>query len=92
MAQDCLNVRRPGYNALPALAKAGVIDGLVATLEHESPFCVAAAAGALGWAGYCKDGGQASMEASGAVPALVRLVKKQIPARTCEAEDPVFCR
>jgi hypothetical protein len=92
LLQDCLLDLEPGGDVLAALDRAGVIDALVATLEHESPFCVAAAAGALAWVGYCKDGGPALMEASGAVPVLVRVVKRQIPARDLETEEPVFCR
>jgi hypothetical protein len=82
----------PGSNTVAALGSAGVIDALVATLEHESPFCIAAAAGALAWVAKYRDGGPALVEASGGVPALVRVVKKQIPARDLESEHPLFCR
>jgi hypothetical protein len=92
MAQDCFKALKTGGKVLEAFDKAGVIDVLVATLEHDSPFCVAAAAGVLGWVGACRDGGQASLEASGAVPAPVCVVKRQTPARKCEMEDVVFCR
>ncbi len=77
---------------LGALADAGVIDLLVATLRHESPFCVAAAAGALAWLGHAQGGGQRLVEDSGAVPALVDVIRRSLPARNLEGELPVFQR
>jgi hypothetical protein len=60
---------------VPPLHKAGIVDTLVATLSHKSPHCVAAAAGNL----YVIDGlpgGQAVVGASGAIPALVGVLKR----------------
>lgn len=65
---------------LAAFKPAGGVDALVETLEHECPFCVAAAAEALGLVGKAVKGGQAAIEASGAVPALVHVIRKQLPA------------
>jgi hypothetical protein len=71
--------------------EAGVVDALVATLEHESPFCVAAAAGCLGSIGDI-EGGQAVLDASRAIPALVRVINRQFPANGLDGEMPMFRR
>jgi hypothetical protein len=88
--QDC--VSNDGEDLLAALDNAGIVDVLVAMLKHESPFCVAAASGALGFIGRSRDAGDTLMEASGAVPALVCVIKKQIPAGDLEVETAVFRR
>jgi hypothetical protein len=90
LVQDCLYVG--GCDLLRALGDAGVIDLLVATLKHESPFCVAAAAGALAWLGQAQGGGQGLVEESGAVPALVDVIRRSLPARNLEGELAVFQR
>lgn len=89
--QDCLKKFGSGDDFLAASGDVGIVDLLVATLKHESPFCIAAAAGALGWVGQ-KDGGNAALEVSGAIPALVRVIKRQIPACSLEGEMAVFRR
>jgi hypothetical protein len=58
------------------LKDGGIVDALVATLQHESPFCVAAAAGALALVGQAQGGGKASIQASGAIPALVHVIDR----------------
>jgi hypothetical protein len=60
---------------VPAIAKAGIVDALVAKLGHKSPHCVGAAAASL----YMIDGlpgGHALVGASGAIPALVRVLER----------------
>jgi hypothetical protein len=74
----------PGRDFVSALDSTGVVDTLVATLHHESPHCVAAAARALCPIGAIEGGGQALIEASGAIPALVRVIEKARPP-----SDPV---
>ncbi len=70
----------------------GVVDALVGTLEHESPFCVAAAAACLGLVGEIEQGGQAVLDASGAIPAIVRVIKRQLPTRALDGEMLMFRR
>ncbi len=76
---------------LGAIADAGVVDTLVATLQHESPFCVSAAAGALWNITLTPGGGKALIEASGAVAALVHVIIRGPPAADLEMEMSVFC-
>lgn len=78
-----------GGKLLAALNEAGAVDALVATLTRKSPFCVAAAAGALASVARAK-GGPAAIEASGAVPALVRVVNRRIPARDIQRASGKF--
>ncbi len=52
----------------------GIADALVAMLKHESRYCVAAAASTLQALGETPGGGHALVEASGAIPALVRVI------------------
>jgi hypothetical protein len=61
---------------MAALDDAAVIDALVATLQHDSPFCVAAAAGALGWVGQTPGVGKALLDARRAMPALVSVLEQ----------------
>jgi hypothetical protein len=77
---------------LEAFEDVGIVRTLVATLEHESPFCVAAAAGALGWVGKTPGVGTVSLESSGAMPALVGVIKRGIPAGNLEDVPGVFRR
>jgi hypothetical protein len=77
---------------LKVFEDAGIIRTLVATLQHQSPFCGAAAAGALGWVGKTPGVGTASLERSGAVPALVGVIKRGIPAGNLEDVRGVFRR
>lgn len=77
---------------LAAFQPAGSADALVEALEHESPFCVAAAAAALGLVGKAMRGGQAAIEASGAIPALVRVIKKKLPAQRVEGQMAMYRR
>ncbi len=58
---------------------AGVVHVLVDTLEDESPFCVAAAAGVLGFVARAEGRGQTLFAASGAIPALLRVIEREIP-------------
>jgi hypothetical protein len=57
------------------LGDAGVIPALVTTLKHESPYCVAAAATALGYVWREERVGKKLMEVSGAMPALLSVVQ-----------------
>jgi hypothetical protein len=83
--QDAL-VNEPGQY-LPA-----IVSALVAALERESPFCVAAAAGALHWIGCFNKGGQKLIESSGAIPALLGVIKTGISAANFEDQTALFRR
>ncbi len=72
--QECL--RKGGFNQIAPLRDAGVVDAVVASLQHDSPFCVAAAARALGAFGVYPQVGKAIIEASGAIPALVHVIQR----------------
>ncbi len=63
---------------MPALQEVDALEEIVNTLQHKSPFCVAAAAGALAWVGRFR-GGKAALEACGAIPALVPIITRQTP-------------
>ncbi len=80
----CLN--NPGPY-LPRIA-----DALVAALSHESAFCVAAAAGALRGIGDHKSVGQKLMEESGAVPALIGVIKADIQPVATENKTALYRR
>jgi hypothetical protein len=71
---------------------AGIVNALVATLQHDSPFCVAAAAGPLGWVAQARGGGKACIEASGAVPALVQVIARSLSPGNLEEETDLFRR
>jgi hypothetical protein len=78
-----------------ALVKAGIIKALVPTLYTDSPFRVAAAAGVLGCLPQIQ-GGYAAIEASGAVPALIKLIRERrvtaISPQQLQKEPAVFQR
>jgi hypothetical protein len=57
-----------------ALDHAAIVSALVATLKHESPLCVAAAAAALGRVAQTPGVGKAKIAASGAIPALLNVI------------------
>jgi hypothetical protein len=86
--QDCLNQAGGGF--LGAIADVGVVDTMVATLQHDSPFCVSAAAGALWRVSRNPGGGKALIEASGAVAALVHVIKRAPAPANLEMETGVF--
>ncbi len=70
---------------------AALVGSVVATLRHESPYCVAAAAALLNRVGtsvVCR----AWFEISGAIPALVRVVGRFIPPADREKERGLFRR
>ncbi len=73
-----------GRDFVVALDGAGVVDTLVAVLKWNSPYCVAAAAGALAAIGQTAGGGQALVDASPVVPALVRVLKTPLPPGDAE--------
>jgi hypothetical protein len=84
---------KPGDNLLSNLNAAGVIKALVSTLEHESPFCVAAAAGAL-WLVVATES-EAALEmfdSSGAIPALVRVIQRKLPPGDADEATGMFRR
>ncbi len=58
-------------NDNPGEKKPRIVNALVSALDRESPFLVAAAAGALAQVGDYKDVGQRLIENSGAIPALI---------------------
>jgi hypothetical protein len=65
-----------GRQFLAILKDAGFADTMVATLKTDSAYCVAMATAALGYIGAVRDGGQALIESSGAIPALVHVIKR----------------
>jgi hypothetical protein len=65
-----------GRDFLTILKDAGFADTMVATLKSDSAYCVAMAVSALGYIGAVRGGGQALIEASGAIPALVHVIKR----------------
>ncbi len=80
---------------MAAFAKAGVVKALVSTLSNDSPFRVAAVAGALGSLAQI-EGNHTALEASGAVPALVKLIRERrvtaVSPSELQKELPVFQR
>lgn len=93
-SQECLEESKQDCSALlDALHEARVVDALVATLKHKSPFCVAAAAGAL-WCLAETPGvrGRELVQASGAIAALVDVIKRQLPPGDPQREGGLFCR
>ncbi len=63
-----------------SLVDSGVIRAVVDTLEHKSPFCVAAAAAVLGVVARAPGGGgQVLLPTCGAGPALLRVIEKRLP-------------
>jgi hypothetical protein len=73
------------------LGDAGVVDALVATLEHHSPYCVAAAAAALGLFGKKTVLGKTFLEGSGAIPGLIRVIEELAPPAGPEDVLDIFC-
>jgi hypothetical protein len=62
----------------------GVVDAMIDAFEHDSPFCVAAAAACLGFVARASGNrGQALIEASGAIHELIRILE-----RAPKAGDP----
>ncbi len=64
---------------------------LVATLKHESLYCMAAAAVSLWLVGQIP-GGHAVIKASGAIPGLVGVIERRCPAGDLEKERGLFRR
>ncbi len=81
-----------GEDLLRALDKEGIMDVLMGVLKHESPFSVAAAAACLGWWGRKRGAGIAMIEASGAVPGLLCVIKRALPPEDSEDESDLFSR
>jgi hypothetical protein len=81
-----------GSKILAALDDGGIADALVSTLKHESPNCVAAAVGALCTIGKTPGGGEALFVASGAIPALVGVIRKARPPGGPEDKKSIFAR
>jgi hypothetical protein len=81
-----------GGTLLKSLDTAGVVDTLVSTLEHDSPFCVAAAAGALGWVGERPGEGKTMIQASGAIPAMLRVIQRSPRAGNAQERTGLFRR
>jgi hypothetical protein len=84
--QDAIRVC--GIHLVRPVEEAGVADTLVATLKHESAYCVAAAAAALCVLGDIPDGGKGLLEESGAIAALVRLLKSAPPPSEVQRTGP----
>jgi hypothetical protein len=74
-----------------AIHDTGVVNAVIACLEHQSPFCVAAAAEALRLVGDTWDG-QAFFAGNGAVSALVSVMKRQALPADIEKETGTFSR
>ncbi len=72
------------------LGEAGIVDALVATLKHESPYCVAAAAAALDLFGERDVLGSELIESSSAIPALIRVVEVLAPPANPENAPDIF--
>jgi hypothetical protein len=70
----------------------GIVGALVAALKHKSPFRVAAAAGALHQICGYGSVGLELLENTGAVPALLDVIKRKIPAADLEMEEALFRR
>jgi hypothetical protein len=80
-------VKKPGPH-LP-----GIVKVLVAALEHDSPFCVAAAAAALNRVGDYKRMGQRLIEKTGAISALLDVIKREEKSPSaCPTKELFFCR
>lgn len=89
-SQSCLAGGRDGL--LGPLLHGGVLDAVIATLKHESPFCVAAAAAVLYCLGSYPGGRQALGGASDLIPALVHAMARQFPPPNPEQEVGLFRR
>jgi hypothetical protein len=70
----------------------GIVGALVAALKHKSPFRVAAAAGALNRISEYESVGPELLENTGAVPALLDVIRSKIPAANLEKEKALFRR
>ncbi len=81
-----------GSQLLPTLGAAGLADALVATLKSDSAYCVGTAAGALALIGQDPDVDRDLIEASGAIPALVCVIKKTRWPSEPEKEKARFWR
>ncbi len=92
--QDGLS--KHGCQLLLTIDHARLVDALVATLKSESGYTVAVAASALCLIGQStpdtRDGGHALIEASGAIPALVRVIKRTRWPREAEKQKGRFGR
>ncbi len=86
--QDCF-LEDEGKLVAP-LKDTNVIHAVVASLQHESPFCVAAAAGALGWLAQVPGGGEAYIQTSGAGPALLNVIDRSPPPGNLEKATGLF--
>jgi hypothetical protein len=67
-----------------------IVEALVSALDHESPFCVAAAAGALASVGNYKEVGPVLIKESSAIPALIGVLKRRIPPGNLEQQTAIF--
>ncbi len=74
------------------LADARVLKTLVATLDHESPYCVAAAAACLGPIALFRQGVRAFLKAGDVVPALVRVIARARLPADLEKETALYQR
>jgi hypothetical protein len=81
-----------GSQILAVLQDAGFAEALVATLKSDSAYCVGMAAGALTQIGAVQNGGKALIEASGAITALVHVMKRTRWAREPEKENARYGR
>lgn len=80
----------PRGDLVGPLVDGGIVSALKHTLEHESPYCVAAAAGVLGMIGQDPGWGKAAIEASGAVAALVCILKRSPSPGDPKTETGLF--
>jgi hypothetical protein len=86
------SLRTNGSHLLGPINELAVADALIATLQHESPYCVGGAAGIFCAIGGTPDGGQALLEASGAIPALVRVIERAAPPGPADKDTGMFHR
>lgn len=91
--QDCLESGT--LDSLSGLESAGVPSALVTVLGHASPYCVAAAAGAISYIGQARALGFANpkmIERTGAIPALVGLIETPTPSVDLDDQTGLICR
>ncbi len=79
-------------HAVPNDFVAALLGSLVAMLQHESPYCIAAAASVLARIGRVEGVGRAWIETSGAIPALIHVVEKLTRPSDLEKETGLFRR
>jgi hypothetical protein len=86
------SLRTNGSHLLGHINELAIPDVLIATLKHESPYCVGGAAVIFCAFGETPDGGMAILEASGAIPALLRVIETAGPPSDSDKDTGMFQR